>query len=111
MATIFVPSRWGRRQTLQQRIIGYVQTFRSPPGVTYVLPDLAEYCRAAEEPVPAGTTDPFEIGRRIGRLDVWRRIQDHLHLDEEELYALARGRASLRPEDFSHADRSRQTDR
>lgn len=104
---IFVPSRWGRKQTLQQRIIGYVQTFRSPPGIAYVLPDLAEYCRAAEEVVPADVTDPYTIGIYIGRHQVWRRINDHLHLDEEEMYALAKGRASLKPGDFTHADRSR----
>lgn len=101
LPSILVPSRWGRKHTLQQRIIAYRQTFRSPPGITYVLPDLVEYCRGAEEVIPAGTADPFEIGRRIGRLDVLRRIQDHLNLDDEELYLLAKGRASLKPGDFN----------
>lgn len=103
---IFVPSRWGRRQTLRQRLAGYKACFRSPPGITYVLPDLVEYCRGAEEVVPAGVTDPLTIGIYIGRHQVWRRINDHLHLNEEEMYALARGRASLKPEDFSHAGRN-----
>lgn len=101
LPTVFLPSRWRRKHTLQQRITAYRQTFRSPPGLTYVLPDIAEFCRAAEEIVPPGITDPFLIGQYVGRHSVWRRINDHLHLNEEELYALALGRASLKPGDFT----------
>lgn len=101
-------TRWGRRFVLQHQINGYRQCFRSEVGLRYVLPDLADYCRAAEEIVPAGTTDPFEIGRAIGRNDVWRHIQHQLNneVDELELYATVKGRASLKPQDFSHAKRS-----
>lgn len=106
-------TRWGRKYSMRNLVTAYQHTFRSPPSVRYVLPDLADYCRAAEEVVPLGTTDPFEIGRYVGRNDVWRHIQ-HLtnnEADELELYATVKGKASLKPQDFSHVNASRSTNR
>lgn len=93
-------SRWGRSFRLADRVKAYVLTFRTPTGTAEVLPDLAEFCHAAE-PYPAGSTDQFTLGRWMGRYDVWRRISDHLHLTEEEMYSLLQGRNILKPEDFN----------
>lgn len=93
-------SRFGRFFYLSDRITGYKLALRSPPGINHVLPDLAEFCRAGEM-LPPSVTDPFTVGRAIGRLDVWLRIQQHLNLSDEEIFALLKGQSILRPEDFN----------
>ncbi len=65
--------------------------FRSPAGVNYVLPDLAEFCYASE-PAPRDS-DLFLQGRFAGRRDVWLHVNEHIHLTEEELTALYKSRS------------------
>lgn len=91
-------SRLGRLFTVGEMARAYRLTFRSPPGTNYVLPDLAEFCHAAE-PAPV-KGDPYQLGRWAGRQDVWLRIQRHLNLTEEELFAVYAGKSILKSEDF-----------
>lgn len=69
---------------LSSRKQAYLQTFSGPPGKD-VLADLARFCRAQE------TT--FHPDARVqaqleGRREVFLRIQHHLNLTDEELWAL-----------------------
>lgn len=76
------------RQALMGRRHQYQLTFRSPPGQA-VLKDLARFCRANETTFHA---DPRAHALAEGRREVWLRIQQHLHLPPEELWALYSGR-------------------
>lgn len=53
-----------------------------------VLRDLARYCRMNED---CPYSDPFEIGKWLGRQEVFRRIERHLYLSPEELFAIYGG--------------------
>lgn len=53
-----------------------------------VLRDLARYCHMNED---CPHTDPFEIGKWLGRQEVYRRIERHLYLTPEELFAIYGG--------------------
>lgn len=72
----------------------YNMVFRSPAGAHYVLPDLSDFCRAAE-PAPR-ESDLFIQGRAAGRRDVYLRIMQHTNLTEEELFAVHSGRSVLK---------------
>lgn len=68
---------FGRQRT-------YQTVFNTPEGRA-VLEDLASFCRADES--------TFHPDARIaanldGRREVWLRIQQHLHLDSEDLWKL-----------------------
>ncbi|NBN62056.1 Bbp19 family protein [Pannonibacter tanglangensis] len=72
---------------LQSRRQAYLSAFAGATGDT-VLRDLAKFCRAHES--------TFHPDARIaavleGRREVWLRIQEHLQLTDEELYALKGG--------------------
>lgn len=54
-----------------------------------VLEDLAKFCRAAETCVVPGDRDKSLLLE--GRREVWLRIQQHLHLTDEELMVLYKG--------------------
>lgn len=92
-------SRLGRRFTVSQVREAYCLTFLSPPGRHHVLPDLLEFTGALD-PAPRNE-DLFMQGRAAGRRDVWLRIQEHLRLTEEELFALYVGRSTFKAEDFT----------
>lgn len=57
-----------------------------------VLADLRAFCRATSTPAvvsqQTGTIDPIATGIAIGRLEVWHRIAQHLHVSDEDLYKL-----------------------
>ena len=53
-----------------------------------VLKDLSRYCHINEE---CPHTDPFEIGQWMGRRSVFLRVQRHLYLTPEELFAIYSG--------------------
>ncbi len=53
-----------------------------------VLVDLARYCHINEE---CPHTDPLEIGKWLGRREVFLRIQRHIYLTPEELFAIYGG--------------------
>lgn len=72
---------------LQTRRQAYVSVFSGPNGDA-VLRDLAKFCRARES--------TFHLDARVsavleGRREVWLRLQEHLQLTDEELYALKGG--------------------
>ena len=72
------------QQFLGRRRTAYIKTFNSPFG-TEVLEDLAHFCRAHE------TTfhdDPRAHAVAEGRREVWLRIQKHLQLTDDQLWAL-----------------------
>ena len=70
-----------RRQT------AYRTTFLNPVGEE-VLADLAKFCRARTSTF---NPDSHVAARLDGRREVWLRIQNHLQLTQEQLYALQSG--------------------
>lgn len=76
------------KNLLFRRRYAYQQTFKGPLGQE-VLKDLARVCRAHES--------TFHVEDRAhvlaeGRREVWLRIQHHLQLTPEQLWALYDGR-------------------
>lgn len=72
------------RDYISRRRNAYCKTFLTPAG-TEVLEDLATFCRAH--------TTTFHADARAhavaeGRREVWLRIQRHLNLTDEQLWAL-----------------------
>lgn len=89
-------SRLGRWFTIPELQRAYQTTLRSPAGEHWVLPDLAEFCRAFE---PAPREDSLWIqGRVAGRRDVFLHIAEILGLTQEELEAIYRQRSFLQPQ-------------
>jgi hypothetical protein len=86
-------SRFGRWFNTDELARAYHLTFRNPTSARYVLPDIAEFCRASE-PAPK-ESDLFVQGRASGRRDVWLHINEYLHLSPEELADILRGQAIL----------------
>lgn len=62
----------------------YQATFTGPRAEE-VLRDLAKFCRAHASTAHA---DPHMAARLDGRREVWLRIQSHLKLSDDELWAL-----------------------
>lgn len=65
----------------------YKLTFGSPAGQD-VLADLAKFCRANDS---AWSNDARHHARYEGRREVWLRIQQHMQLSTEQLYAMYGG--------------------
>ena len=76
------------QQTFDQRRRAYEVVFASELGRT-VLEDLASFCRANETCIVPGDRDAMFILE--GRREVWLRIQQHINLSVEELWALYTG--------------------
>ena len=72
------------RQFLGQRRTAYVKTFLNPYG-DEVLRDLARFCRAHQSTFH---TDARAHAVAEGRREVWLRIQQHLQLSDDELWAI-----------------------
>lgn len=67
----------------------YLLTFpKQEVAQNIVLKDLALYCHMNEE---CPHTDPFEIGVWLGKRSVFLRVQRHLYLTPEELFAIYGG--------------------
>lgn len=84
---------------LTSRKRAYQLCFGSAAG-NEVLMDLVLFCRAAETCVIAEKGKPVDRERTLileGRREVWLRIQQHMKLTEEQLYALYNGRNILQP--------------
>jgi hypothetical protein len=69
---------------LSRRRTAYVKAFLNPYGQE-VLEDLARFCRANESTFHP---DPRAHAVAEGRREVWLRIQKHLQLTDEQLWAL-----------------------
>lgn len=82
---------------LRRRKIDYQLAFKSPAGQG-VLVDLARFCRADENTFHK---DPRLSDVLVGRREVWLRIQKHLRLTPDQLYAIYAGHQfnPLDPED------------
>ena len=83
-------NRVGRTFRLDHMKAAYRQCFRSPAAANYVLPDLAIFTGAMEHAPANG--DPFIQGRAAGRRDCWLHLMEHLHLTEDEQFALMAGK-------------------
>lgn len=79
------------RDLLDERRRAYRRTFGQRKGARgwAVLLDLARYCRAHRSTFDP---DPIKAATLNGRREVWLRIQNHLRLDEDALWALYDGR-------------------
>jgi hypothetical protein len=78
---------------LHNRKLAYIRTFDlAQPANVEVLDDLARFCRANETCVVPGDRDLSLVAE--GRREVWLRIQQHLHLSEEQLMQLYSGNAA-----------------
>lgn len=74
---------------IHKRKQAYQLTFQlNQPANVLVLDDLARFCRANES---TGHADPYIAARLDGRREAWLRIQQHLHLTEEQLMQLYSG--------------------
>lgn len=80
-------------------IIGKRQAYRAvfgtdnlTPAQSAVLADLRKFCRATSTPAVVSPAtqqmDPMATGVLIGRLEVWHRITQNLHLSDADLYKL-----------------------
>jgi hypothetical protein len=76
---------------LRLRSRAYKLSFPDPKN-NEVLKDLAKYCRANETCFNA---DPRKHAIAEGRREVWLRIQQHLNLQPDELYAIYNGQSTL----------------
>lgn len=79
----------------QQRKRAYQLAFNSPAGQD-VMRDLAQFCRANSS---AFNPDPRVHAALEGRREVWLRIQNHLNLTQEQLFALSTGSNYIANED------------
>lgn len=61
-------------------------------AVADVLADLSKFCRATTTPAVVSpvtqTMDPMATGILIGRLEVWHRISQNIHLSDADLYKM-----------------------
>jgi hypothetical protein len=71
------------RDYIGRRRNAYCRTFLTPFG-NEVLEDLAKFCRATETTFHP---DPRVHAVAEGRKEVWLRIQRHLQLSDEQLWA------------------------
>lgn len=76
------------KDLLFRRRYVYQQTFKGPLGQE-VLKDLAKFCRANDTTFHE---DPRAHALAEGRREVWLRVQQHLQLTPEQLWALYDGR-------------------
>lgn len=72
------------RDFISRRRNVYVKTFLNPVGQE-VLCDLARFCRARESTFHP---DPRLHAVAEGRREVWLRIQNHIQMTDEQLWAL-----------------------
>lgn len=74
------------KEFLFGRQLSYLRTFdEKNRDAQAVLKDLAKFCRANE---PTFHTEERVHAMLEGRREVWLRIQQHLQLDEEDLWKL-----------------------
>lgn len=83
---------WG---LFKQRWSAYRQFLRQPAG-QIILADLAKFCNA--NATSFRQADPHTTAFNEGKRAVWIRIQQHLNLTDEELYAILGG-VTLRPKE------------
>lgn len=81
------------RRIVFRRRMAYRAVFRlGEPATNIVMSDLRKFCRATSTPaivsMVSQRVDPMATGIAIGRLEVWHRIAQHLHLDDSDLYKL-----------------------
>ena len=72
------------RDYISRRRNAYCKTFLTPHGEE-VLDDLAKFCRAHDSTFH---TDPRAHAVAEGRREVWLRIQRHIRLSDEQLWAI-----------------------
>ena len=85
---------------ISRRRTSYVQTFNNPYG-REVLIDLAKFCRAADTTFHP---DPRVHAALEGRREVWLRIQRHLQLTDEQLWAMHAPAPTVSPKRGNDAD-------
>lgn len=78
---------------IHDRAQSYKLTFQTnQPANVAVLADLSKFCRANETCVVPNNRDLSLVLE--GRREVWLRIQQHLHLTDEQLLALFSGNSA-----------------
>lgn len=78
----------------------YRAAYTSPTGKRELLPDLIEFTGVLK-PAPMHG-DLYAQGRVQGRRDVGLHILEYLGLEPAELYAILKGQANIRQEDFTN---------
>lgn len=74
---------FSRKDEVETVVDAYDRVFLGSTAGQIVLRDLARFCRALETIYDA---DQRKTAVLIGRNEVWKRIQDHLNLQPDELY-------------------------
>ena len=83
--------RFGRQFSPEDVSRAYKQLFTSQLALDHVLPDLAEFCKAAE-PAPV-SSDMWVQARHAGWRDVFLHIQEMVDMTDEQVRALYISRA------------------
>ena len=87
----------GVMDAMRQRIFRKRMAYRAlfnvdTPAAYIVMSDLRTFCRATSTPAIVSLTtqniDPIATGIAIGRLEVWHRIAQNIHLSDADLYKL-----------------------
>lgn len=80
------------RDAILRRRNAYRAIFVPGPASEIVLDDLRKFCRANTSPAmvsqQSGIIDPIATGIAIGRLEVWQRIAQHIHVSDADLYKI-----------------------
>lgn len=74
---------------LRDRSTAYKLFIRQPAG-QLIMSDLLKFSHWAEG-MPLKAQTEFDRGRIIGRQDIIRRIEQHVHLSSDQLFALYNG--------------------
>lgn len=78
------------RAMFQKRRGAYRALFAPGPAADIVLQDLKKFCRAATTPAVVSPVtqqiDPIATGIAIGRLEVYHRIAQYIHMGDADLY-------------------------
>lgn len=68
----------------------YRALFAPGPAADIVMRDLRKFCRATTTPAVISPVtqqiDPIATGIAIGRLEVYHRIAQHIHMSDSDLY-------------------------
>lgn len=93
---------WGQevRVDLPAQRRAYLRAFSSPEGKQHLMPDILEFTGFFKHAPMHG--NPYEQGRLQGRRDVALHILENLNLQPVDLYAIMKGQAIIKPEDFTN---------
>lgn len=84
---------WSKiKLAIQKKRNAYRAVFAPGPAVDIVMDDLRKFCRATTTPAVVSPVtqqiDPIATGIAIGRLEVFHRIAQNIHMSDTDLYKI-----------------------